>query len=90
LPQYKGKVARRIRNKPTRTYDTRANLKKKMDQIEQENQELGEEMTSMMEEMERLTAMMASILATQAQVPVPQLANTSAAQPTPAVLTSTH
>jgi len=41
------KVARRPHPKPTRVHGTRANIKKKMDFLEQENQALKEEMTTM-------------------------------------------
>ncbi|KAK2362129.1 hypothetical protein QL285_087218 [Trifolium repens] len=62
-----------------------------MDHLEQENQALREEVTSMKDEIERLTTMMNGILAAQAQAQasVPQLTNTSLVQPTPTVLTST-
>ncbi|KAK2357197.1 hypothetical protein QL285_094492 [Trifolium repens] len=62
-----------------------------MDQLEQENQALREEVTSMKGEMERLTAMMTDIMAAQAQAQasIPQLTNTSLVQPTSTVLTST-
>ncbi|KAK2369196.1 hypothetical protein QL285_082345 [Trifolium repens] len=62
-----------------------------MDHLEQENQALREEVTSMKSEIERLTTMMTDILAAQAQAQasVPQLTDTSLVQPTPTVLTST-
>ncbi|KAK2455735.1 hypothetical protein QL285_003159 [Trifolium repens] len=61
-----------------------------MDQLEQENQALREEVTSMKVEIEKLTAMMATVLATQAQPSVPQLTDTSLVQSTSTVPTSTH
>ncbi|KAK2374332.1 hypothetical protein QL285_075304 [Trifolium repens] len=60
-----------------------------MDHLEQENQDLREEVTSMKAEIEKLTAMMATVLAAQAQASVPQLTETSLVQPTTTVLTST-
>ncbi|KAK2428697.1 hypothetical protein QL285_027198 [Trifolium repens] len=62
-----------------------------MDHLEQENQALREEVTSMQAEIEKLTAMMTTVLAAQAQAQasVPQLTNTSLIQPTSTVLTST-
>ncbi|KAK2369039.1 hypothetical protein QL285_082195 [Trifolium repens] len=62
-----------------------------MDHLEQENQALREEVTSMQAEIEKLTAMMTTVLAAQAQAQasVPQLTNTSLVQPTSTVLTST-
>jgi hypothetical protein len=61
-----------------------------MEQLEQENQALREEVTSMKAEIEKLTAMMATVLATQAQQSVPQITGTSLVQPTSTVSTSTH
>ncbi|KAK2416374.1 hypothetical protein QL285_038771 [Trifolium repens] len=62
-----------------------------MDHLEQENQALREGVTSMKDEIERLTTMLNGILAAQAQAQasVPQLTDTSLVQPTPIVLTST-
>ncbi|KAK2410935.1 hypothetical protein QL285_046268 [Trifolium repens] len=62
-----------------------------MDHLEQENQALCEKVTSMQAEIEKLTAMMTTVLAAQAQAQasVPQLTNTSLVQPTSTVLTST-
>jgi hypothetical protein len=60
-----------------------------MDQLEQENQALREEVTSMKVEIEKLTAMMATALATQAQPSVPQLTDASLVQSTSIVSTST-
>ncbi|KAK2370575.1 hypothetical protein QL285_083616 [Trifolium repens] len=63
-----------------------------MEHLEQENQALREEVMSMQAEIEKLTAMMTTVLAAQAQAQasVPQLTNTSLVQPTSTVLTSTH
>ncbi|KAK2403174.1 hypothetical protein QL285_052635 [Trifolium repens] len=60
-----------------------------MDQLEQENQALREEVTSMKGEIEKLTAMMTTMLATLAQTSVPQVTGTSMVQPSPTVSTST-
>jgi hypothetical protein len=60
-----------------------------MEQLEQENQALREEVTSMKGEIEKLTAMMATVLATQAQQSVPQFIGTSLVQPTSIVPTNT-
>ena len=62
-----------------------------MDHLEQENQALREEVTSMKDEIERLTIMMTDILAAQAQAQasIPQLTNTSLVQLTSNVHTST-
>ena len=51
------KVARRILYKSTRTYNTRANIKKKMENFDQENQVLREQVASMQAKMEELTSM---------------------------------
>ena len=62
-----------------------------MDHLEQENQALCEKVTSMQAEIEKLTAMMTTVLAAQAQAQasVPQITGTSLVQPTSTVLTST-
>lgn len=55
-----------------------------MEHLEQENQALREQVTNMKGEIERLTAIVTGILATQAQaqVSVPPLTSTSLIQPT--------
>ncbi|KAH1239909.1 hypothetical protein GmHk_08G024236 [Glycine max] len=58
------KVARRILHKPTRIYNTRAN-RKRMDIVEQENQNLREEVATLREGMDRLTTMMSALLSAQ-------------------------
>ncbi|MCI43017.1 hypothetical protein A2U01_0064254 [Trifolium medium] len=60
-----------------------------MENLEEENQMLREEVTSMKAEIKKLTAMMTDILVAQAQVPIPQLPGTSVIQPTSTVLAST-
>jgi hypothetical protein len=60
-----------------------------MDQLEQENQALREELTSMKGEIEKLTAMMTVVLATQAQTSAPQVTGVSVVQPTSTVSTTT-
>jgi hypothetical protein len=61
-----------------------------MEQLEQENKALREEVTSMKGEIEKLTAMMTNVLASQAHTSVPQVTGTSMVQPTTTVSTSTH
>jgi len=46
-------VARRPHPKPTHTYDTQANIRKKMELLEQENHVLREEKTTMRAKMEK-------------------------------------
>ncbi|GAU42099.1 hypothetical protein TSUD_134830 [Trifolium subterraneum] len=71
------KVARRIRYKATRVYDTRSKLKSKMNSFEEENHMLRVQITTMQAEIEKLTSMVASLMATQNQVsaPAPQSSN---------------
>ncbi len=64
-------MARRIRYKATRVYNTRSKLKSKMNSFEEENHMLREQMTTMQTEIEKLTGMVASLMATQNQVPAP-------------------
>jgi len=52
-----------------------------MDPLELENKELREGMTSMQAEIEKLTAVMTTVLTAQNQISVPQPASTSLAQP---------
>ncbi|GAU50278.1 hypothetical protein TSUD_409140 [Trifolium subterraneum] len=77
------KVARRIRYKPTRVYNTRSKLKSKMNNFEEENHMVREQMTTMQTEIEKLTGMVASLMAAQNQVPAPapQSSNTLAPPP---------
>jgi len=88
-------VARCIHYKSTRTYNTWANLKKRMEVIDQENQGLREEVAALREGMEKLTVMVTTLLAVETQTSVPQPTSTALDQPiTPAapvsnVLTST-
>ncbi|MCI23526.1 hypothetical protein A2U01_0044706, partial [Trifolium medium] len=60
-----------------------------MEDLEQENQGLREEVTSMKAEIEKLTAMMTDILAAQARVSIPQLPGIPVIQPTSTVFVST-
>jgi len=64
----------------TRIYSTRANLKKRMDSIEQENLRLHEEVTTIKGEVERLTVMVSTLLAAQTQSSIPLPTSTSLAQ----------
>ncbi|GAU51822.1 hypothetical protein TSUD_416070 [Trifolium subterraneum] len=88
------KVARRPRPHPSRTYNTRANRKKRMDQVEQENVELHGEVTTLRAEVEKLTAMVTSLVAAQNQplTPPPQAIVISeiASAPVPVVPINTH
>src|SRR6266487_1395281 len=88
------KVARRPRPQPSRTYNTRANRKKRMDQVEQENVELHRELTTLRAEVEKLTAMVTSLVAAQNQplTPPPQATVISeiASAPVPVVPVNTH
>jgi len=54
-------VARRPHPKPTRIYGTRANIKKKMDFLEQENQALKEEMATMQAKIDEMTTMQTQV-----------------------------
>ena len=56
------------RPQPTRVHGTRANIKKKMEHLEQENMELREGMTAMQTEVEKLTALVNTLMAAQNQV----------------------
>ena len=62
------KVAPRIKYKSTRIHYTRAKVKKKMERLEQENKELREGMTAMQTEVEKLTALVNTLMAAQNQV----------------------
>jgi cell division protein FtsB len=64
-------MARKPCSKPTREYNTRANQKKKNDAVEQENVELREEVTTLKENLERLNALVASLVIAQNQPPPP-------------------
>ena len=57
--------------KLTHRYCTRANQKRKMDQLKQENRELREEVSTLKDSLERLSAMMESLVAAQNQPPSP-------------------
>ncbi|GAU46722.1 hypothetical protein TSUD_100140 [Trifolium subterraneum] len=72
------KVARSIRYKPTRVYNTRSRLRNKMSNFEEENHMLREQMTTMQTEIEKLTSMVTSLMAIQNQAlaPVPQSSST--------------
>jgi len=50
-------VARRPHPKPTRVHGTRANIKQKMDFLEQDNQALKEEMATMQAKINEMAAM---------------------------------
>ena len=52
-------------NKLTHHYNTRANFKRKMDNLEQENCELREEVSALKADMDNLTALMESLVAAQ-------------------------
>ncbi|GAU37329.1 hypothetical protein TSUD_61430 [Trifolium subterraneum] len=77
------KVARRIRYKPTRVYNTRFRLRNKMSNVEEENHMLREQVTTMQTEIEKLTSMVASLMATQNQVPAPVPQSSSTFVPPP-------
>jgi len=64
----------------TRTYNTRTNQKKRMDLIEQENQRLREEVTTLKGDLERLTAMVTTLMAAHNHPTVPLPTSTSLAQ----------
>jgi len=64
-------VASRIKYKSTRIHYTQANVKKKMERLEQENKELREGMTAMQTEVEKLTALVNTLVAAQNQVSQP-------------------
>jgi len=61
-------VAPRIKYKATRIHYTRANVKKKMEHLEQENKELREGMTTMQIEVDKLAALVSTLMAAQNQV----------------------
>ena len=71
-------MARRPHPKPTRTYNTRANIKKRMEHLKQENQALREQMTYMQTKMEELTELVKLLAVTQNQPPPPPPLNTRA------------
>ncbi|GAU22854.1 hypothetical protein TSUD_282210 [Trifolium subterraneum] len=77
------KVARRIRYKPTRVYNTRSRLRNKMSNFEEENHMLREQMTTMQTEIEKLTSMVASLMAIQNQAPAPVPQSSSTFVPPP-------
>ncbi|GAU49442.1 hypothetical protein TSUD_407340 [Trifolium subterraneum] len=77
------KVARRIRYKPTRVYNTRSRLRNKMSNFEEENHMLREQMITMQTEIEKLTSMVASPMATQNQAPAPVPQSSSTFVPPP-------
>ncbi|GAU38054.1 hypothetical protein TSUD_146120 [Trifolium subterraneum] len=77
------KVARRIRYKTTRVSNTRSKLKSKMNSFEEENHMLREQMTTMQAEIEKLTSMVASLIATQNQVSAPAPQSSNALVPPP-------
>lgn len=59
-------------DKLSHPYNTRVNQLKKMDHLEQKNCELREEVTTLRERFERLTAMMEVLVASHNQLPPPQ------------------
>jgi len=73
----------------TRIYNTRANQKKRMDHLEQENKELREKMTSMQAEMEKLTALVNALMAAQNQASVSQPTSTVLESVVSVILVST-
>ncbi|GAU51747.1 hypothetical protein TSUD_415400 [Trifolium subterraneum] len=77
------KVARRIRYKPTRVYNTRFRLRNKMSNVEEENHMLREQVTTMQTEIEKLTSMVASLMTTQNQAPAPVPQSSSSFVPPP-------
>jgi len=66
-PQKEAKVAPRIRYKSTRTHYTRAYVKRKTASAEQENVKLREEVSNLKEGMEKMVAMMESMMIAQAE-----------------------
>ncbi|GAU10257.1 hypothetical protein TSUD_418800 [Trifolium subterraneum] len=77
------KVARHIRYKPTRVYNTRFRLRNKMSNFEEENHMLREQVTTMQIEIEKLNSMVASLMATQNQAPAPVPQSSSTFVPPP-------
>jgi hypothetical protein len=75
------KVARRPRPKPTRLYNTRAVEKRRMDALEQENAELRGEVTTLKADLERLNAMVESLVAARNQPPPPQPSQVTPTEP---------
>ena len=65
------KVPRRPHPKPTRTYNTRENKKRRMNVLEQENHDLREEVTSLQVEMEKLTNLVSLLAVTHSYPPPP-------------------
>jgi len=59
------KVTPCIKYKSARIHYTRANVKKKMERMEQENKELREGITAMQTEVEKLTALVNTLMAAQ-------------------------
>src|ERR1051325_5719264 len=57
----------RPRPQPTRTYNTRSKRRKIMEGFEQENVELHSTVTTLQEEVERLTSLVSSLATTQSQ-----------------------
>jgi hypothetical protein len=61
------KVSRHPRPKPTRIYNTKANIKKEMDKIEQAVHELREEVITLRADIEKLSTLVALLVVWQNQ-----------------------
>jgi uncharacterized membrane protein YgcG len=79
-------VTPRIQYKPSRTHRTRAYIKKRMAAADQENIELKKEVGNLKEGMEKIIAMMVTMMAAQAQASQAQVAQAQVAIPQPDAL----
>jgi len=75
------KVAPHIQYKSTRTHRTRAYVKKKMANVEQENAGFREEIGNLKEGMEKMAAMMETMMIAQAQAQAQTEADVVVSQP---------